>query len=153
MSSLTGEKRSCYCGEVRSSHTGQDVVLKGWIHRRRDHGGVIFVDLRDRTGVCQVVLSPETIPADQRKGADIARIAERLAADKEHQIKAVVTVHNETATGMVLPIDQVRRAIDEAKHPALLLSDTISSLASMEYRMDAWGIDLTVGGSQKPEVG
>ena len=91
----------------------------------------------------------ETIPADQRKGADIARIAERLAADKEHKIKAVLTVHNETATGMVLPLAEVRRAIDEAKHPALLLSDTISSLASMEYKMDAWGIDLTVGGSQK----
>ncbi len=91
----------------------------------------------------------ETIPADQRKGADIARIAERHAADKEHVIKAVLTVHNETATGMVLPVADVRRAIDEAKHPALLLSDTISSLASMEYKMDAWGIDLTVGGSQK----
>lgn len=91
----------------------------------------------------------ETIHADIRKGADVSKIAERLAKDKQHEIKAVLTVHNETATGMVLPLTEVRRAIDEAKHPALLLSDTISSLASMEYKMDAWGIDLTVGGSQK----
>ena len=61
----------------------------------------------------------------------------------------MLAVHNETATGMVLPLAEVRRAMDEAKHPALLLSDTISSLGSMEYKMDAWGIDVTVGGSQK----
>ena len=91
----------------------------------------------------------ETLSADWRKGLDVSKLAERLAADKQHEIKAVLTVHNETATGMVLPLAEVRRAIDEAKHPALLLSDTISSLASMEYKMDAWGIDLTVGGSQK----
>ncbi len=91
----------------------------------------------------------ETVSADWRKGVDVSKIAERLAADKQHEIKAVLTVHNETATGMVLPLPEIRRAIDEAKHPALLLSDTISSLASMEYKMDAWGIDLTVAGSQK----
>ena len=91
----------------------------------------------------------EVIAADIRKGADVAKITERLAKDKAHEIKAVLTVHNETATGMVLPLAEVRRAIDEAKHPALLLTDTISSLASMDFKMDAWGIDLTVGGSQK----
>ncbi|MCX7363750.1 MAG: aminotransferase class V-fold PLP-dependent enzyme [Alphaproteobacteria bacterium] len=91
----------------------------------------------------------ETLSADWRKGLDVSKLAERLAADKQHEIKAVLTVHNETATGMVLPLADIRRAMDEAKHPALLLSDTISSLASMEYKMDAWGIDLTVGGSQK----
>ena len=72
----------------------------------------------------------ETFAADWRTGADIAKLAERLAKDKAHEIKAVLTVHNETATGMVLPVADIRRAIDEAKHPALLLSDTISSLAS-----------------------
>lgn len=91
----------------------------------------------------------ETLAADWRKGADISQLADRLARDKAHAIKAVLTVHNETATGMVLPLPDIRRALDEAKHPALLLSDTISSLASMDYKMDAWGIDVTVGGSQK----
>ena len=91
----------------------------------------------------------ETFAADWRKGADITKLAERLAKDKAHEIKAVLTVHNETATGMVLPVAEIRRAMDEAKHPALLLSDTISSLASMDYKMDAWGVDVTVGGSQK----
>jgi alanine-glyoxylate transaminase/serine-glyoxylate transaminase/serine-pyruvate transaminase len=91
----------------------------------------------------------ETIAADWRKGADVSRLAERLAKDKAHEIRAVLTVHNETATGMVLPVADIRRAMDEAKHPALLLSDTISSLASIEYKMDAWGVDVTVGGSQK----
>jgi len=62
---LSAEKRTCYCSEVRSSQNGQEVILKGWVHRRRDHGGVIFVDLRDRTGLCQVVISPETLPQDQ----------------------------------------------------------------------------------------
>ena len=94
-------------------------------------------------------LKVETLSADWRTGIDTARIAERLSKDKAHEIKGVFAVHNETATGLVLPLQEVRRAMDEAKHPALLLSDTISSLGSMEYKMDAWGIDVTVGGSQK----
>ena len=94
-------------------------------------------------------LKVETLNADWRTGIDIARITERLTKDKAHEIKGVLAVHNETATGLVLPLQEVRRAHDEAKHPALLLSDTISSLGSMEYKMDAWGIDVTVGGSQK----
>lgn len=91
----------------------------------------------------------EKLDADWRKGVDMARLTERLAKDKQHEIKGVLVVHNETATGMFVPMPDVRRALDEAKHPALLLSDTISSLASLEYKMDAWGIDITVGGSQK----
>ena len=88
--------------------------------------------------------------ADWRKGADIAKLAERLAKDKSARDQGrAARVHNETATGMVLPLADVRRAMDEAKHPALLLSDTISSLGLMEYKMDAWGVDVTVGGSQK----
>ena len=83
----------------------------------------------------------ETYAADWRKGADVTKLADRLSKDKAHEIKAVLCVHNETATGMVLPIADIRRAMDEAKHPALLLSDTISSLGSMEYKMDAWGAD------------
>ncbi|SKA34751.1 alanine-glyoxylate transaminase / serine-glyoxylate transaminase / serine-pyruvate transaminase [Enhydrobacter aerosaccus] len=91
----------------------------------------------------------ETVAADWRKGVDIAKVAERLSQDKAHEIKAILAVHNETATGLVLPLPEIRRALDDAKHPALLLSDTISSLGSMEYKMDAWGIDVTIGGSQK----
>ena len=94
-------------------------------------------------------LKVEMVPADWRTGVDIAKVSERLAADKNHEIKAVLAVHNETATGLVLPMAEVRRALDQAKHPALLLCDTISSLGSMEYKMDAWGIDVTIAGSQK----
>ena len=94
-------------------------------------------------------LRVEVVGADWRKGLEFARLGERLAADKNHEIKAVLAVHNETATGLVLPMAEVRRALDQAKHPALLLCDTISSLGSMEYKMDAWGIDVTIAGSQK----
>ncbi|WP_422001405.1 pyridoxal-phosphate-dependent aminotransferase family protein [Reyranella sp.] len=94
-------------------------------------------------------LEVETLAADWRKGLDVGKLAERLAQDKGHEIKAVLAVHNETATGMFLPMPEIRRALDETRHPALLLSDTISSLVSLEYKMDAWGIDITVGGSQK----
>ena len=94
-------------------------------------------------------LKVEMLPADWRKGVVVDKLAERLAADKNHEIKAVLAVHNETATGLFLPMADVRRAIDQAKHTALLLADTISSLGSMEYKMDAWGIDVTIAGSQK----
>ncbi len=94
-------------------------------------------------------LKVEMLPADWRKGLVIDKLTERLTADKSHEIKAVLAVHNETATGLFLPMADVRRALDQAKHPALLLADTISSLGSMEYKMDAWGIDVTIAGSQK----
>ncbi|MBR0653831.1 pyridoxal-phosphate-dependent aminotransferase family protein [Plastoroseomonas arctica] len=91
----------------------------------------------------------DLIKTDWRRGADVAQIAERLAADKGHAIKAVAVVHNETSTGATSRIAEVRAAIDAAGHPALLLVDTISGLASAEYRHDAWGVDVTVSGSQK----
>ena len=94
-------------------------------------------------------LEVDVIPGDWRHGADGAAIEARLAADKAHAIKAVCVVHNETSTGAVSRIPMVRKAIDNAKHPALLLVDTISSLASIDYRHDEWGVDVTVGGSQK----
>jgi alanine-glyoxylate transaminase/serine-glyoxylate transaminase/serine-pyruvate transaminase len=78
-----------------------------------------------------------------------AEIQARLEADKAHAIKAVCVVHNETSTGAVTRVPLVRRAIDEAGHPALLLVDTISSLASIDYRHDEWGVDVSVGGAQK----
>ena len=74
---------------------------------------------------------------------------EKLAADRAHQIKAVCVVHNETSTGVTSRIPEIRAAIDQARHPALFMVDTISSLASIDYRHDEWGVDVTVGGSQK----
>ena len=94
-------------------------------------------------------LLPQFIETDWRRGADIPAIAEALAADPNHRIKAVCVVHNETSTGCTSRIDEVRAALDAAKHPALLIVDTISSLASIDYRHDEWGVDVTVAGSQK----
>jgi alanine-glyoxylate transaminase/serine-glyoxylate transaminase/serine-pyruvate transaminase len=94
-------------------------------------------------------LEIDFIPGDWRHGADHAEIEKRLRADAGHAIKAVCVVHNETSTGVTTRIPLVRRAIDNAAHPALLLVDTISSLGSIDYRHDEWGVDVTVGGSQK----
>jgi alanine-glyoxylate transaminase/serine-glyoxylate transaminase/serine-pyruvate transaminase len=94
-------------------------------------------------------LDPEFITGDWRSGIESTRLAERLAADKHHAIKAVCVVHNETSTGCMSSIPAVRAAIDGTGHPALLLVDTISSLGSIDYRHDEWGVDVTVGGSQK----
>ncbi|MBV8743806.1 MAG: aminotransferase class V-fold PLP-dependent enzyme [Xanthobacteraceae bacterium] len=94
-------------------------------------------------------LKPEFIPTDWRIGAEPAVIEAKLKDDKAHQIKAVCVLHNETATGCLSPIGEIRKAIDRAGHPALLMVDTISSLASTDYRHDEWGVDVTVGGAQK----
>ena len=94
-------------------------------------------------------LEVQTVAADWRRGADPAAVQAALAADRDHRIKAVCVVHNETATGMTLPVQEIRAAIDAAGHPALLLADTISSLGSLDFRMDEWGVDASVGGSQK----
>src|SRR5687768_3444391 len=94
-------------------------------------------------------LRPDFIASDWRQGADPPAIEARLKEDRGHEIKAVCVVHNETSTGCVSPIAAVRRAIDAVRHPALLLVDTISSLASIDYRHDEWGVDVTVAGSQK----
>ncbi|MBV8457585.1 MAG: aminotransferase class V-fold PLP-dependent enzyme, partial [Acetobacteraceae bacterium] len=94
-------------------------------------------------------LDPVLIETDWRRGADVDAIAAALAEDREHAIRAVCVVHNETSTGCTSRIDEVRAAMDAAKHPALLLVDTISSLASIDYRHDQWRVDVTVAGSQK----
>ncbi|MGH6627528.1 MAG: pyridoxal-phosphate-dependent aminotransferase family protein, partial [Burkholderiaceae bacterium] len=87
--------------------------------------------------------------AGWRRGVQAHQIEERLKADTQHSIKAVCVVHNETSTGVTSNIAAMRRAIDAAGHPALLLVDTISGLASADYRHDEWGVDVTVSGSQK----
>jgi alanine-glyoxylate transaminase/serine-glyoxylate transaminase/serine-pyruvate transaminase len=94
-------------------------------------------------------LDVELVPGDWRHGVDPVRVAEMLRADREHRIKAVCVVHNETSTGVTSRIPEIRAAIDAAGHPALFMVDTISSLASIDYRHDEWGVDVTVGGSQK----
>jgi alanine-glyoxylate transaminase / serine-glyoxylate transaminase / serine-pyruvate transaminase len=94
-------------------------------------------------------LVPEFIESDWRSGAEAHRIEARLREDKGHAIKAVCVVHNETSTGATSRIDEVRKAMDAAGHPALLMVDTISGLASADYRHDEWGIDVSVSGSQK----
>jgi alanine-glyoxylate transaminase / serine-glyoxylate transaminase / serine-pyruvate transaminase len=108
------------------------------------HFAALWVKMAKKLG-----LEVDLIPGDWRHGADYAQIQARLEADKSHAIKAVCVVHNETSTGVTSRIPLVRKAIDAAGHPALLMVDTISSLASIDYRHDEWGVDVTVGGSQK----
>ena len=94
-------------------------------------------------------LKPEFIATDWRIGADPKVIEEHLRKDKNKEIKAVCILHNETSTGCLSPINEIRKAIDHAGHPALLMVDTISSLASTDYQHDEWGVDVTIGGAQK----
>jgi alanine-glyoxylate transaminase / serine-glyoxylate transaminase / serine-pyruvate transaminase len=108
------------------------------------HFAMLWKKMADRLG-----LIPEMIPSDWRVGADPAIIQARLTADTGHKLKAVCIVHSETSTGTLTDVAAVRRAIDAAKHPALLFVDTVSSLASTDYRHEEWGVDVTVAGSQK----
>ncbi|MEY3961920.1 MAG: aminotransferase class V-fold PLP-dependent enzyme [Proteobacteria bacterium] len=94
-------------------------------------------------------LDVELVPGDWRHGIDSKVVEQKLSQDKNHKIKALLVLHNETATGITNNIKNIRKAMDSAKHPALLLVDTISSLASIDYRHDEWKVDVTVGGSQK----
>jgi len=94
-------------------------------------------------------LVPEFVTTDWRRGADPAAVEAKLREDKAHTIKALCIVHNETSTGATSRIGAIRKAIDAARHPALYMVDTISSLASIDYRHDEWGVDVTVAGSQK----
>jgi alanine-glyoxylate transaminase/serine-glyoxylate transaminase/serine-pyruvate transaminase len=108
------------------------------------HFATLWKDIATRIG-----LQVDFVAGDWRHGADPAVVYAKLADDRSHAIKAVCVVHNETSTGVVSRIGEIRKQIDAARHPALLLVDTISSLGSIEYRHDAWGVDVTVGCSQK----
>ena len=116
--------------KVLAFETGQFATL--WRNLAQRHG--IEVDL---------------IPGDWRHPADPAQCEAKLAADKNHAIKAVLVLQSETSTGVASDIAGIRRAMDRARHPALLLVDTISSLAIQDFRHDEWGVDVAVGGSQK----
>jgi alanine-glyoxylate transaminase / serine-glyoxylate transaminase / serine-pyruvate transaminase len=104
----------------------------------------LWKKMADRIG-----LKTEFITSDWRNGADPKAIEARLREDKAKEIKAVCILHNETSTGALTPIAEIRKAIDAAGHPALFMVDTISSLASTDYRHDEWGVDVSVGGAQK----
>ena len=108
------------------------------------HFATLWKDIASRLG-----LDPLFLPGDWRRGVDAAGIEAHLAEDGGRAIKAVCVVHNETSTGVTSDIVAVRRAIDAVRHPALLMVDTISSLGSIDYRHDEWGVDVTVGASQK----
>ncbi|MFA7664953.1 MAG: aminotransferase class V-fold PLP-dependent enzyme [Burkholderiaceae bacterium] len=108
------------------------------------HFAALWKRLAERLG-----LVVEFIPGDWRHGADPAEIEARLNADTARRYKAVCVVHNETATGVTSRISEIRQAIDRSRHPALFMVDSISGLASADYRHDEWGVDVTVSGSQK----
>jgi alanine-glyoxylate transaminase/serine-glyoxylate transaminase/serine-pyruvate transaminase len=108
------------------------------------HFATLWQEMAERLG-----LSVELVPGDWRRGVDPAALEHKLRADAQGKLRAVCVVHNETSTGVTTRLPEVRAAMDRAGHPALLLVDTISSLASMDYRHDEWKVDVTVAGSQK----
>lgn len=108
------------------------------------HFSNLWRDIAQRHGI-----KGDYVPGNWRRGASPEDVENRLAEDKAHTIKAVMVVHNETSTGATSRIAEIRRSMDRAGHPALLMVDTISSLGSIEYRHEEWGVDVTVGGSQK----
>lgn len=108
------------------------------------HFATLWTEMAEKLG-----LVVDFVPGDWRHGVDPEVVQEKLVADNVHAVKAVMVVHNETSTGVTSRVREVRAAIDAAQHPALLLVDTISSLGSIDYRHDEWGVDVTVAGSQK----
>jgi alanine-glyoxylate transaminase/serine-glyoxylate transaminase/serine-pyruvate transaminase len=105
---------------------------------------LLWVDLCQRFG-----LKVDAIPVDWGKGVPLEQYRAKLAADKQHTIKAVLVTHNETATGVTSDVAGVRRILDDLGHPALLFADGVSSIASIDFRMEEWGVDVAVAGSQK----
>lgn len=118
---------------------GDKVLMSGF-----GHFSNLWIDMCQRHG-----LDVQALEIEWGKGVPAEQYAEILKADKNHEIKGVFATHNETATGVTSDIAAVRKALDDANHPALLYVDAVSSLASIDFRMDEWGVDLAVSGSQK----
>ena len=108
------------------------------------HFSLLWRQVAERFG-----LHVDYVPGNWRRGANAAELEARLKADREHALKAVLVVHNETSTGVTSNVAELRRAMNRAGHPALLLVDTVSSLGSIDYRHDEWEVDVTIAGSQK----
>jgi alanine-glyoxylate transaminase/serine-glyoxylate transaminase/serine-pyruvate transaminase len=108
------------------------------------HFSLLWRQVAERFG-----LKVEYVPGNWRSGAAASEVEARLGPDRQHTFKAVMVVHNETSTGVTSQISEVRRAMNNVHHPALLMVDTISSLASIDYRHEEWEVDVTIGGSQK----
>jgi len=108
------------------------------------HFSMLWKQVAEKFGI-----KVDYVPGNWRRGADPVELEARLKADKAHELKAVLVVHNETSTGVTSRIPELRRAINQVGHPALFLVDTISSLGSIDYRHDEWGVDVTIAGSQK----
>jgi alanine-glyoxylate transaminase/serine-glyoxylate transaminase/serine-pyruvate transaminase len=108
------------------------------------HFSLLWRQLAERFGI-----NVEYVPGNWRSGASAAELESRLASDQQHTFKAVMVVHNETSTGVTSRISEIRRAMNNFHHPALLIVDTISSLGSTDYRHDEWEVDVTIAGSQK----
>lgn len=120
-------------------NTGDKVLMA-----RFGQFSLLWVDMAERLG-----LKPQVLDEEWGTGVPVEKYAEILAADKNHEIKAVFVTHNETATGVTSDVAGVRKALDAAKHPALLFVDGVSSVASLDMRMGEWGVDCCVSGSQK----
>src|SRR5207244_5133758 len=134
--------------------TGTDAMEAALVNTLSPGDRVLMVETGQFATLWKVMaeklgLKPELIKTDWRVGADPAAIEAQLKADKGKEIKAVCVLHNETSTGCLSPIADIRKAIDAAGHPALFFVDTISSLASTDYRHDEWRVDVTIGGAQK----
>ncbi|MGH8579908.1 MAG: aminotransferase class V-fold PLP-dependent enzyme, partial [Gammaproteobacteria bacterium] len=118
---------------------GNKVLASGF-----GHFSNLFIDMCQRHN-----LEVQALEVDWGEGVPVEKYAQILEADKAHEIKAVLATHNETATGVTSDVPAVRRAMDACKHPALLVVDGVSSIASIDFRMDEWGVDLAISGSQK----
>jgi alanine-glyoxylate transaminase/serine-glyoxylate transaminase/serine-pyruvate transaminase len=126
-------------GITNTLSPGDKVLASGF-----GHFSNLFIDLCQRHK-----LDVQALEVDWGEGVPVEKYAEILAKDTKHEIKAVLATHNETATGVTSDIPAVRRAMDAVKHPALLFVDGVSSIASIDFRMDEWGVDVAISGSQK----